>query len=169
MIKNEARLFAKKFCESLDILKISADCVNEIISSDLLKEFKNVGIYYPLNNEMDLLNLIELYPNKNFYLPITNDTLLFAKYSLGDELKKGKFKVMEPLTEPIDLNLLDAIIIPCLAISNDNKRLGYGKGYYDQTLKKYQGFKIGVCPKELSYLDIQMEEYDLKLDYIVRG
>lgn len=169
MIKSEARVLAKENLKNIDLKLHSKKCLNTLLENNYLDGFNKIGIYYPLKYEIDILDLIYLL-NKEFYLPKTiGDDLYFIKLENINDLRKGQFGILEPVGDPVNLNELEAIIIPCLAISKDNKRLGYGKGYYDRALQNYNGLKIGVCLKELVGLPIEMEHYDLKLDIILRG
>ena len=63
---------------------------------------------------------------------------------------------------------IECFIIPCVALSLHNQRLGYGKGYYDRYLAGYKGLKIGIVYKN-AILDIDMDSYDLVLDIVYSG
>ena len=53
-----------------------------------------------------------------------------------NELTIGKYNILEPISsKAVDIKYLDFIIVPCLAIDKNKKRIGYGKGYYDKALK----------------------------------
>ena len=167
MTKNEARKFALNKRKTLNTIEISKEKISNIVKSNILEEYKRIGIYYPLSYEINLLELLKIYNEKEFYLPSTKDKLYFIKYETNFPLIDGPFKTKEPIGNPVDINYLDCIIIPCVAISKENKRLGYGKGYYDKTLSQFNGFKIGVCYEELLQLDVDMDEFDVILDFII--
>ncbi|MDE5867809.1 MAG: 5-formyltetrahydrofolate cyclo-ligase, partial [Anaeroplasmataceae bacterium] len=126
-----------------------------------------IGLYYPIFNEIDLMPLVELLPNSSFYLPVTKEEIYFVCYNKKTELIPGPFHTFEPVGSRSSIDELDCILIPCVAVGKDNKRLGYGKGYYDRALKKYTGFKIGVCYDELCGWDIDSDDYDLTLDKLL--
>ena len=168
MEKNIARKKLLELRKGLDSNNISKKIIEEIIKSNILKDYKNIGIYYPIGNEINIMDLIDNYPNKNFYLPITREEIHFIKYNKNDKLIKAKFNTYEPIGDIINRDIIDCFIIPCVGISKDNKRLGYGKGYYDRYLSDYKGLKIGVCYKELTNIDIKMDDFDLSLDVIFK-
>ena len=60
-------------------------------------------------------------------------------------------------------------LIPCVGITNENKRIGYGKGYYDRYLSGYSGLKIGIVYKELNNIDLKCDIYDVILDMVFEG
>lgn len=129
------------------------------------KQAKNVMIFYPLKDEVNLLSLLED-KSKNFYLPkIDGENLLCCPY--GEELCESCFKTLEPLTEPCDKNIIDLVVLPALCCDRNNYRLGYGGGFYDRFLKDYTG-KTAVClPKELIVETIFPENHDVKIDLII--
>ena len=110
---------------------------------------------------------MNIYPNKSFYLPITRDEISFIKYNLNDKLMDGKFRTKEPIGDIVNRDDIECFIIPCVAISKDKKRLGYGKGYYDKFLKSYKGSKIGLTYKECICDKIDIEEHDIKVDKVI--
>ena len=66
-------------------------------------------IFYPKENEVDLLSLLSD-ESKNFYLPkIDGENLLCCSYKNGDILCESCFKTKEPLSEPIDKTILDLV------------------------------------------------------------
>ena len=117
---------------------------------------------------MSVLSLLSLYPDKKFYLPITNKEISFVLYKEGDTLYDGPFHTKEPKGIITPRCQIECFIIPCVAVSKDLKRLGYGKGYYDRYLEDYSGLKIGIVYED-SILDIDMDYHDLKLDIIFTG
>ena len=167
MNKAEARILSLNLRKKENKIKASNNIIEALIKSNILNNFKKVGIYYPIGNEIDIMPLINYYKNIEFYLPKTEDEISFIKYD--GLLVDGPFKTKEPVGEIIKRDSIECFIIPCVAISKDLKRLGYGKGYYDRYLNDYKGLKIGICYKSASYLDIEMDSFDVKLDKIFIG
>lgn len=169
MLKKEARGLALANRKNEDIIKASNIVVEAIIKSKLLDDKSNIGIYYPLGKEIDITTLLDYYPNKNFYLPITKDEIYFVNYNKNTKLINGPFNTKEPVGDKVDREKIDVFIIPCVAISNLNQRIGYGKGYYDRYLSGYSGLKLGICYKNSAGLDVECDDFDVVLDYIFLG
>ena len=167
MDKKTIRQIILKRRKSYNQLKSSNIVINKILNSKLINSCINIGIYFPINNEIDITSLRSIYPQKKFYLPVARDNLFFKEYT--NNLIKGQFNIYEPTGAIIDRDKIDCFFIPCVGISNDMKRIGYGKGYYDRYLDGYKGLKIGICYKIDSNIECEMNEFDVFLDYIIVG
>ena len=165
MLKKELR---KSLLEKRDSLEdISLSIVSDIINSKILDNLKKVAIYYPLKKEISVLELINHYPSIDFCFPKTKNEIEFFCEKDLSMFKEGKFHCFEPITTNfVCRDDIDAFIIPCVGITKDNGRIGYGKGYYDRYLDGYKGIKIGVIYKELNKIDFECDPWDLKLDYV---
>ncbi len=166
MDKEAARKKALKLRKNENKKIASALVIEAIIQSNILDQYVHIGIYYPIGNEMDIMPLLKHYADKKFYLPKTKQNLSFVQYQLGDSLIDGVFHTKEPLGEEVCRNKIECFIIPCVAISKEKSRIGYGKGYYDKYLEGYTGKKIGVCYKDCCYWDIVCDDFDVKLDMV---
>lgn len=168
MTKAELR---KALLVKRDSLKdISLTIIRQIKDLKILDGKKIVGIYYPLKGEIDVTALVNMYPDIRFCFPKTEDEISFYEENDLSNFHEAKFRVMEPNSfKHILRDEIDLFIVPCVGITKDKQRIGYGKGYYDRYLKGYLGKKIGVCYKELSNLDFKCDEWDLYLDYVIVG
>lgn len=167
MKKVEARELALALRKEKNVMVSSRKVLDDIIASRILDKYQHIGIYYPIGKEMNLMPLVDIYKDKNFYLPITRDEISFVEYKKNDILVDGPFKTKEPQGDIIKRDNIECFIIPCVAISN-HQRIGYGKGYYDRYLKDYQGTIIGICYKD-SIFDCEMDEFDCKIDILLVG
>ena len=68
---------------------------------------------------------------------------------------------------------LDIILTPGLAFTRDGKRLGRGKGYYDNYLKKYEQclkrkpYTIALAYYEQICETVPVTEYDVPVDAVL--
>ena len=167
MNKIEARIYALDLRKKENKNEASNNVIEALIKSNILNNYKKIGIYYPIGKEINIMPLIDHYKDIEFYLPKTENDLSFIKYD--GNLVDGPFHTKEPIGNAINRDLIECFIIPCVAISKDLKRIGYGKGYYDKYLKDYKGLKIGICYNDVKALDVLMDDFDLKLDIIFTG
>ena len=135
--------------------------------------FKNVGGYYPCNNEIDDLDILKFFKKKktNISLPIIRDKnqMDFFEWKSKDPLKINKYGIVEPISSKKIYP--DVIFVPLVAYDNDLNRLGYGGGFYDRYLEKISKikkiFKIGLGFSYQEIKKIPINKYDKKLDLIV--
>ena len=174
MIKSKLRKKILKIREKINKKNIQID-FNHIIKI-LKKEKINkkvVGGYYPVNFEVDDLELLKKFKKNKFNisLPVIkkNFQIDFYKWSFSDLLKINKYGIPEP--ETLNIVYPDIILVPLVAFDRNLNRLGYGGGYYDRLIKKLSKkkniIKIGLAfsVQEIDKVPINM--YDQKLDYIV--
>ena len=167
MTKNETRSISIANRKNKEVMVISEKIINDIIESKIIDNHNNIGIYYPIGKEIDITKLRVYFPNKKFYLPVTKEEIAFCEYI--DPLIKGPFKTMEPKSSIVNRDMIDCFFIPCVGITKDMKRIGYGKGYYDRYLQDYKGLKIGVCYNDSFYEDVLGDSFDIKLDEVFYG
>lgn len=167
MSKQGLRLWAKKEREKLDIESLSRILAKKLKDSDEYQQAKNIMIFYPLKNEINLLELLKD-KSKNFYLPkVQEKTLICCPFNENTELCVSYFGTKEPNTEAIENNLIDLIIVPALAADKNNFRLGYGGGFYDRFLAETNSKKIVCIPKALLVDSINPESFDIPVDRII--
>ena len=62
-------------------------------------------------------------------------------------------------------------MVPLVSYDNKLNRIGYGKGYYDRSLRKINKIKKNIISLGIAYSfqkcrSIPVNKYDFKLDYI---
>ena len=60
MTKDKARKEALEKRKNVNKALSSNEIINKIIESNILDEFNNIGIYYPIGNEIDIMKLINI-------------------------------------------------------------------------------------------------------------
>ena len=170
-LRNKNRILRHKLSEGGLTEDVSFNIVEKIKNWDLYKSSKNIMIFYPLAEEINLLPLAED-KNKNFYLPkCTKDNSLTAHlFKDKNELIENKFRIKEPKNEAINPEILDIVFLPALGADKFGNRIGYGKGYYDRflALEKIKAKKVLIIQSALiSDVEIKADEFDIKYDYLI--
>ena len=174
MLKSEHRKKIIKIREKSNKKNIKIN-FNKIIN--LFKEEKitkkKIGGYFPVNFEVDDLEILKKFEENNFKisLPVVkkNFTMDFYKWNFSEPLKINKYGILEPVTK--NLVFPDILLIPLVAFDKKLNRLGYGGGYYDRLIeklsKKKKIIKIGLALSVQRINKVPINKYDQKLDYIV--
>ena len=174
VLKNKLRKKIIKIREKTNKKNIQIN-FNQIIK--ILKEEKItkkiVGGYFPVNFEVDDLNLLKKFKKKKFIisLPVMKKKFKmdFYKWSFSDPLRINKYGIPEPKIKNIVYP--DILLIPLVAFDKNLNRLGYGGGYYDRLIvklsKKKKIIKIGLALSVQKIDKVPVNVYDQKLDYII--
>jgi len=143
------------------------------------KHFNNKKIiiagYYPSYYEVDILKFLEEASKKKFKIVLqkikSSTSMGFKSWIYKKEpLYVSKFGTLEPKSNNKEF-IPDLIIVPLVAFDNKLNRIGYGKGYYDRSLKKIKKIKknmicIGIAHYFQKHKKIPINKHDFKLDYI---
>lgn len=165
------RLLKLRYKKYNSKLKIS---FNKIFKKIKLLKKNNliIGGYYPVNYEIDCLEILRKLEKKKFRisLPIigSKNSMNFFTYSFEEPLIINKFGIPEPKKNKKILP--DIIFVPLVAFDKNNYRLGYGGGYYDRYLAKLNKNKLITIGFSFSFQkvnNIPVDGYDKKLDMIV--
>lgn len=167
--KQELRLWAKGVNRGVNTDGLNSILVEKLQNTSIYKQSKHIMLFYPLENEVNLLELLQD-KNKQFYLPkIDGKNLLCCPYKEGDSTCTSGFKTVEPTCEPCSKNLMDLIIVPALCVDKNNYRLGYGGGFYDRFLKNCTAKTVVCISKQLIIDTINPEEFDIPVDLVITG
>ncbi|MBR1616747.1 5-formyltetrahydrofolate cyclo-ligase, partial [bacterium] len=159
----------KQLIKSGEINSFSKKIVDKIINSKEFDSAKNVALYYPLDGEINLLDLLKI-KNKSYFFPrCKGDNLEFVKFVSQDAMYVDKYSIKVPKGESVIPEIFDVIYVPCLLANKDCYRLGWGKGYYDRFFSS-NTLKCKKCIVVLSEFisdEFEIQEYDFQLDMLI--
>ncbi len=93
----------------------------------------------------------------------------FAIASL-DELEKGAYGICEPkkgCQKADGFSESSLCIVPAFSFDKNGHRLGYGGGYYDRFLSRFNGIACGICFDEFLSDLLPTDRYDQKADMLI--
>lgn len=133
---------------------------------NVIKNYNNIMIYYPISSEPNILNIIKLNENKKFYLPFCNkgDIEVRLLQDLND-LIKDDTNIFSSKIKTNDK--VEVVVSPAVACNSKFYRLGYGGGYYDRFLKDQDVVKIIIAYDDLIINEQYQEDFDIQYDYII--
>lgn len=147
----------------------SALILSQLEKMTVFQEAKTILLYYPKNNEVDVLPLFKRYKrDKVLLLPVTHRRGMTANpYEGNDKMHRGKVGIPEPTTPPYE-GEIDLIIVPAVAFDKQGNRLGRGGGYYDRFLKKQSHATfIGVGYDFQLVDEVPVRQHDQKMHRII--
>ncbi len=126
--------------------------------------------------EVDTFKIIEkaLKQGKKVAVPIciVDGCLMDFYYinSIENDLESGAFGVLEPIvskcTKVTDFS--NALcVVPGFSFDAQGYRLGYGKGYYDRFLNKFEGTTVGICYSQCVKWELPHGYFDKPVDFLV--
>ena len=175
--KDEIRkqILEKRSSLSLEEVNKKSELIIENLTP-YLKNAQNIMIFMDMKNEVRITKLIELYPEKNFFISkivnSKNREMKINKYN-ENELVLHKFGYYESSSDDFyDEKILDIVIVPALAFDSSKNRIGFGGGYYDTFLNKVRGKNkntlfIGVCYDFQMIEEVPIEGHDVTLDFVI--
>ena len=154
-------------------LKINFNKIFNIIKNNFHNKKILIGGYYPVNNEIDDIQILKEFNKRNYKtsLPVikSNFEMDFYSWSYFESLKINKFGIPEPYKKKKIYP--DVILVPLVAFDANLNRLGYGGGYYDRIIQKLENkkkiLKIGLAFSFQKVKKVPIFKYDKKLDYIL--
>lgn len=141
-----------------------------LLATDAYKNSNTIFCYMSMGGEPVTDEIIEraLEDGKRVGIPLCvgPHDMVVKEYKSGDELARGAFGIREPLAEATEItaNEFDLAIVPCVACSEDGRRIGHGAGYYDRFLSVSGFNKIALCFEKLLTDDIPLEDTDVYMD-----
>ena len=178
-MKHDKSYIRKKFLKKrkknyLTVSEFNFNLIFKLIKKHFLKKKIIIAGYYPSNYEVDILNFLEKASKKKFKiaLPVIKSSteINFKPWAYREPLYVNKFGMLEP--RALNKNVIpDLIMVPLAAFDKSLNRVGYGKGYYDRSLKKIIKMKKNVISLGIAYSfqksqKIPTNKHDFKLDYI---
>ena len=170
MLKNHIR---KKIIKLREVKnKKNLQVKINLISKVLKSKNKILGGYFPVNYEVDTFQLMRVLKQKKFKLslPVVSSKfdMNFYLWNFNDPLNVNKYGIPEPqLKKKV---IPDVLLVPMVAYDDKLNRLGYGGGYYDRFLKKYEKkniIKIGLAISCQEVKRLPTNSFDKKMDFIL--
>lgn len=178
IVKKELRAKYRKLREDLSVeqkQRYDEQIYQRFISTDFYKNAKTILCFVSTNLEVDTIQLINraIADQKTVAVPkclnLLGNMEFYMIHSL-DDLEKSTFSLLEPnikKSKKLD-NFSDSIcVLPGFAFDREGYRIGFGKGYYDRFLNKYNGKKVAICYNNCIANQLPRGRYDVAADYIV--
>ncbi len=152
---------------------------SELIFQNLKKlhVFNNANVIHTYvsskKNEVDTIEIIKYLFSigKRVVVPVVdkeNKTLIHSELKDLSELKRSTFGLLEPdVVRKVNLDEIDIVIVPAVAVDRFGNRIGFGGGYYDKFLSQVNRPKIALVYDFQVVEKIEPEKSDIPVDFIV--
>ena len=171
-LRNKYLLKRKK--KYLSAKKFDFSLIFNLIKKHFYKRKITIAAYYPSYYEVNILNFLKEASKKKFRiaLPVisSSNSMSFKSWIYKEPLYISKFGTLEPQNSKKKI-IPDLIIVPLVAFDKKLNRIGYGKGYYDRSLRKIRKINKNVISLGIAYsfqkcTQIPVNNNDFRLDYI---
>lgn len=177
-LKKELRAKYRKIRENMDPeQKQAADAaiLKRITSAAFYRDAKTLLCFVSTPIEVDTTGLIRhaFSQGKAVAVPKCldrNGHMAFFQIKSLEELKEDTFGLMEPdpKIHPKVRDFSGALcILPAFAFDTEGYRIGFGKGYYDRFLQRFDGVKAGICYPSCIANRLPHGRYDVAADYVI--
>ena len=128
-----------------------------------------IASYYSFGTEPSTIELNQaiLEKGKTLLLPrINGEVIEWVQWNGSAETLQQNGKFHEPTGELFtNLDSIDLVLVPALAIDPDGFRLGQGGGFYDRALPQLRAWKHGIVYNyERMEHDLPREPWDVPMD-----
>lgn len=152
--------------------KIDAEIIQNVVRHPLYQKAQMVFCYVSMGAEIDTRPFIARMhkEGKQVCVPLcTAKGVMEARQIKNDkELAPGAMGILEPLPhcKLVPPKQIELAIVPCLACDRRGYRLGYGGGYYDRYLQRWDGVGIVLCRADFVLPQVPVNNTDVPLPYI---
>lgn len=174
MIKSEIRKKILKIrkLNNFKNFQIDFKVIIKFLKKEKIKG-KILGGYYPYNYELNIMKILEKFEEKKYLISLPrikkNFQMDFFQWTTTDPLTVNKYGIPEPISSKVIYP--DILFVPLVAFDKNLNRIGYGGGFYDRYIKKIKKNKkittIGLAYSFQKVKKIQINKYDIKLDFII--
>ena len=151
----------------------SESIAKQVLTSEEYRAAKRIFLYIGMPTEPDPAGIIEaaLSDGKDVYVPkcISRSEMLAVRIKSTADLVPGAYGIPEPtdLSETIEPDAIDLILVPCVSAWTDGRRLGHGAGYYDRFLKGNADKTLCLCFRKALSPDIPTDENDVRMHRVI--
>ena len=154
--------------ETNQVHKNSKIIVEKIVNSQLWHQSQHIGLYLPINNEVDLTKLLQ--SDKTCYIPSVHGTVMqFHRYHEQLILSTTAYGLSQPIfADQYKEPRLDLCFMPLVGFDAYGHRLGMGGGYYDRYFEHNETtVLLGVAHAIQEYEQLPVDPWDVKLNGII--
>jgi len=153
---------------SQEVQTHSKAIIEKILTSDWWPKCQHIGLYLPINKEVDLTALLKT--DKTCYIPSVHGNLMqFHRHHQELRLNTTSYGLSQP--EFVDNHHrpdLDLCFLPLVGFDAQGHRLGMGGGFYDRYFAANKNTVLwGVAHAAQQCEQLPLDPWDVKLHGII--
>lgn len=161
----------RKELQLLEWQEKTAEIQKRLIGHPWFREAFEIYCYVDFNGETGTRGIIEeaWKLGKQTAVPkVSGNRMDFYYMESWDELKPGKFGILEPDEKRKADGKDGLLIMPGVAFDKRLHRIGYGKGYYDRYLYSHPGLKTIAIAFQMQIVeDIKPDAFDISPQILI--
>lgn len=165
---------ARRALDGADRRAAETAIVDRLLALDVLAHAGRVAWYLATDGEVDLSGAVDELRGRGvqLYLPVVGPqrSMRFAPWHHDTPMRPNRYGIDEPSHDDAVVagaDVLDAVLVPCVAVDERGHRVGFGAGYYDRALEGTDALRIGAV-FELQVQDqLTPAPWDVPLDVVV--
>ena len=145
-----------------------------LMQTDAFSHSDTLLAYFPIRNEIDVLPLVEkaFAMGKRVAFPKCerDGKMDFYYVNSISDLEDGAYGIKEPkeTCELFSGSGKALCILPALSFDKNGYRLGYGGGYYDRFLSRFDLTSVGLVYEEFFFDELPRNEHDKKASILIK-
>ena len=180
MDKKEIREIVKNKKAELSLTEIqnySKSLSDKFFETTQYKESSVIYVYLSYNQEIETKYIIQRAwaDGKTVAAPkvISDGVMEFYEITSFDDIELGYKNIPEPKGDTTAVYFTDVLVLmPGLAFDKTGNRIGYGGGFYDRYLERYEAkgtkfTKVALAYDFQIFDSIPVEDFDKKVDLIL--
>lgn len=146
----ERALALRRALAAEDVTRRSRLAVSRLLELPAIRQAETIFCYLSHDNEVETLQLVRdwLAGGKHIHVPAFDaKQRRYHACPINDfdrDLAPGMLGILEPRSRAVASRPADIAIVPGVAFDAKGRRLGYGKGFYDDMLRCFTGLKIAL-------------------------
>jgi 5-formyltetrahydrofolate cyclo-ligase len=102
--------------------------------------------------------------------PKQDKRMVYYRIQNFNQLEEAHFGLLEPNpdeTVPVNAKDIDLLLVPGVLFSKDGYRIGFGGGYFDRFLQKYQLLTVALAYSQQIVDELPFDQHDLPVQHII--
>lgn len=153
----------------------SEELLKTLVDRNVFENVQFVSLFISFQDEVETRFIAEYCWSESFVVcvpefqrDVPGGAIVMREWVKDGELEEHASGLLHPKYGPLHrLEEMDLILVPGMAFTQDGKRIGRGKGFYDRLLSQSMAKSVGLCFREQLQESLPWEDHDQKVHQVV--